>query len=53
MVLYQKEKKWLLILTSATLLNDQGALKNAVLMAKQLGFNSEEIGQITAIAVNA
>ncbi|EOR19996.1 carboxymuconolactone decarboxylase family protein [Cytobacillus oceanisediminis] len=48
-----EREKVVAILTSATLLNDQGALKNAVLMAKQLGFNSEEIGQITAIAVNA
>jgi len=47
-----EREKVVAILTSATLLNDQGTLKIAVLMAKQLGLTSEEIGQITAIAVN-
>ncbi|MCM3796905.1 MULTISPECIES: carboxymuconolactone decarboxylase family protein [Priestia] len=50
-----EREKVVAILTSATLLNDQDTLKNAVLTAKQLGFTKEEIGQITgiAIAVNA
>ncbi|WP_243495712.1 carboxymuconolactone decarboxylase family protein [Priestia aryabhattai] len=50
-----EREKVVAILTSATLLNDQATLKNAVLTARQLGFTKEEIGQITgiAIAVNA
>ncbi|MCY8234413.1 carboxymuconolactone decarboxylase family protein [Priestia endophytica] len=46
-----EREKVVAILTSATLLNDQKILKNAVLTAKQLGFTKEEIGQVTAIAI--
>ena len=46
-----EREKVVAIITSATLLNDQETLKNAVLTAKQLGFTNEEIGQVTAIAI--
>lgn len=44
-------EKLVAILTASILVEDQEALKNAVLAAKKIGFTNEELGHIHALAI--
>lgn len=46
-----EREKLIAILTAAILVNEQKALKNAVLASKRIGFTNEELGQIQALAI--